>query len=163
MPSAFCEVYINIALYDAQFLKRHRIRTNQFQAMEEIINLAIEDPHARVVLAGHNIDHYLTPKFKEPDLILSTSRALGSIENSKVHGLWTGVLLGRLSEFNEDIITLYTAHTSSDSGFSVDGIQCLRQVADYYFDPEPYIRLYDVDKIHSYFRELRLSLRFVYI
>ncbi len=138
---------------------------NSIDALEEIIRLTIEDPHARVVLAGQNLDRYLVPKFKEPDLILSTSRALGSIENAKVHDLWSGVLLGRLSEFPSDVVVLYTGHTISDSDFGVDGIQCLRQrqMADSEFDSELYIRMGDIDKIHSYFRELRMSLRSVYI
>lgn len=39
-----------------------------------------------------DLNRYLTPKFQEPDLILSTSRALGSIENADVHELWSGIL-----------------------------------------------------------------------
>ncbi len=45
-----------------------------------------------------DLDRCRTPKFQEPDLILSTSRALGSVENADVHKMWSGVLLGRLRE-----------------------------------------------------------------
>lgn len=130
--------------------------------MEEIIDLTIENPLARMVLAEHNIDHYLASKYRERELSLATSKALDSIENEKVHNLWTGIFLGRIAEFPSAMVTFYTQRDISDSAFTVDGVQCLRQMGNSYFDPERFIRLYDVNKIHIYFRELRMSLRFVY-
>jgi len=58
----------------------------------------VDNPHTRVKLAERDISHYLIPKFDESDLFLFTSRALGAIKYAKVHDLWSGVLLGRLSE-----------------------------------------------------------------
>lgn len=119
-----------------------------------------------MVLAGHDLKHYLTPKFEESDLILSTSRALGSIHCARVHYIWSGVLLGRMNEFPLDVVTLFTMDAITDSDFPVDGVQRLRQskkflLPKYDFDFEQYIRLFDVNKIHSYLRELRMSLGFV--
>ncbi len=142
--------------------------STQFQALEDIINLAIEDPLARVMLAQHDVEHYLASKYKEQDLFLATSKALNAIENEKVHALWSGVLLGRMSEFPEEVVNLYTTTNISDSDFSVDGKTFYRQSLGVFIeelsgglDAERYIRLYNVDKYHSYFRELRMSLRFV--
>ncbi len=132
--------------------------------MEEIINLAIEDPLVRLVLARFDLEYYLSSKYRERDLFLATNKALDSIENEKVHNLWSGVLLGRLSEFPWEATWLYTVNCFSDSDFGVGGIQYARQIADSVdYNPESYINLYDVDKFHSYFRELRMSLRFVNI
>ncbi len=32
------------------------------------------------------------PKYKEPDLIVSTVKAFGSVEHADVHELWSGVI-----------------------------------------------------------------------
>ncbi len=129
--------------------------------MEEIINIAIEDPLARLVLSRFDLEHYLSLKYREHDLFLATNRALNSIENEKVHNLWSGVLLGRLSEFPWKAAWLYTTNYFSDSAFRVGGIQYVTQMVA--CNPESYINLYDVNKFHSLFRELRMSLRFVNI
>ncbi len=116
-----------------------------------------------MVFAQRDIGHYLTSKYSERDLLWATSKALDSIENEKVHKLWSSLLLGRIAEFPTEVVELFVPYFASDSDFSNDGIHYLRQMADSDFDPEWYIRLYDVNKIHSYFRELRMSLRCVNI
>lgn len=132
---------------------RHRIRTNQFEALEEIINLAIEDPHARIVLAHHDIGHYLTPMFDEPDLVLSTSRALGSIENADIHSLWSGVLLGRLSKYSGRI----PLNMISDSGFDTNALQKWTNLEGDKFSR--YLRSLHKHGIYHYIRALKMSLR----
>lgn len=38
---------------------------------------------------------YLLPRYREPDLIVSTSKALGSLDNAKVHELWSMFISSR--------------------------------------------------------------------
>lgn len=64
---------------------------NQLLALDEMVELAIEDPIVRATLAGCNLER-LMPKYKEPDLIMSTSKAFGSIEFSNVHRVWSEVI-----------------------------------------------------------------------
>lgn len=47
----------------------------------------------------------LTPKYGEPDLILSTSKALGSIRDTYTHQLWSAFILNHsLPLFGDDLI-----------------------------------------------------------
>lgn len=66
--------------------------STQLKALDEITNLAIEDPFIRTALVGCNLRRRLTPKFKEPDLLISTSKALGSVENTRIHSLWSDLI-----------------------------------------------------------------------
>ncbi|KLO04600.1 hypothetical protein SCHPADRAFT_896911 [Schizopora paradoxa] len=68
------------------------VRSTQMKALEEIKTLAIEDPIVCDFLSACNLQH-LVPKYREPDLIMATSRAVGCIENAKVHELWRHTLL----------------------------------------------------------------------
>lgn len=61
--------------------------------------------------------------------------------------------------FPPELVMLYTR--AIDTDFDVDGVQCLRWLETIGLDLERGTPLYDVDKIHSYVRELRMSLRFV--
>ncbi len=70
--------------------------------MEEIINLTVEDPLVRAVLAGCDL-RCLIPKYKEPDLIISTSKVFGSIENAGVHRLWSDAITS--FQANEDFVS----------------------------------------------------------
>ncbi len=111
--------------------------------MEHIVCLTVEDPHARAKLAERDISHYLTPQFDEPDLLLFTSRALGAIKYTKVHDLWSGVLLGRLSEYSGEV-SLYKI---TDSGFDMDRIR--RLASSRGVDLDRYLRSLDEEKIRS--------------
>ncbi|KLO10032.1 hypothetical protein SCHPADRAFT_943191 [Schizopora paradoxa] len=63
----------------------------QLVALNEIISLSIEDPHVRALLQSCDHDRLLA-KYSEPDLIMTTSKALGSIKNVQVHSLWSRIL-----------------------------------------------------------------------
>ena len=65
--------------------------------MEEIIDLAIEDPIAREVISKSRFSEIVL-KYTEPDLVRSTERALGSIADVKTHHIWSDVISGRLLE-----------------------------------------------------------------
>ncbi len=52
--------------------------------------VALEDPVIRMTLKEFDLN-LLSPKYSEPDLIISTSKALGSLENARVHDLWSSV------------------------------------------------------------------------
>ncbi len=65
--------------------------STQLKALEEITSLSVEDPFIRSVLVGCNL-RALVPKYKEPDLIVSTIKAFGSMEHAHVHELWSGVI-----------------------------------------------------------------------
>lgn len=62
--------------------------STQRKALEEIIDLTIEDPVIHRQLAQSRLSH-LVPQYEEPDLILSASRALGSIRNAHTHNIWS--------------------------------------------------------------------------
>ncbi|KLO05754.1 hypothetical protein SCHPADRAFT_713710 [Schizopora paradoxa] len=64
-----------------------RVLSTQLVALDEIITLTIEDPIIRMMLKECDLS-CLTPSYGEPDLIVSTSKALGSIENTKIHDDW---------------------------------------------------------------------------
>ncbi len=66
----------------------------QLQALEEILALTIADPQIRLVLGECNLRR-LSPEYREPDLILSTSKVLSSIENTHVHSLWSELIRRR--------------------------------------------------------------------
>ncbi len=110
-----------------------------------------------MVLAEHDLDYYLTPKFNEPDLILSTSRALDSIGSTEVHDLWSNVLSGRLSEYSGEL-RLYMI---TNSGFNVNAIRFMKHLEGSNLDN--YLRSLHEDKTYPFIRALKMSLRFVAI
>ncbi len=61
--------------------------------MEELQDLAIEDPTVRRVLAESRLCR-LKPEYGEPDLIISSTRALNSITDDRTHHLWSNFVLG---------------------------------------------------------------------
>jgi len=68
-----------------------RVLSTQLKALEEITSLSVEDPLIRSILVGCNL-RALVPKYKEPDLIVSTIKTFGSMEHAQVHELWSGVI-----------------------------------------------------------------------
>lgn len=74
----------------------YRLRSNvlstQLIALEEVTALAIEDPVVRAILASSRLE-YLAPKYLEPDLLLASAKAFGSIKDAITHGLWTSIIL----------------------------------------------------------------------
>ncbi|KLO19911.1 hypothetical protein SCHPADRAFT_46400 [Schizopora paradoxa] len=77
---------------------RSHVHSTQIKALAEITDLAMEDPLIRATLCACNLGQ-LVPSYKEPDLIMATMRAVGSIENAEVHELWTGALLQSRGDF----------------------------------------------------------------
>ncbi len=75
--------------------------------MEGIISLTVEDLRVREMLGTCDLGR-LSPKYKEPDLILSTSRALGSIEFVNVHCAWSA-FLADASEGPLSVLPVYSA------------------------------------------------------
>ncbi|KLO18446.1 hypothetical protein SCHPADRAFT_886159 [Schizopora paradoxa] len=57
---------------------RSRVRRTQFQALEEIMKLCVEDPLIRDALSGCDLGR-LAPKYREQDLAMTHSRALQCI------------------------------------------------------------------------------------
>ncbi|KLO04596.1 hypothetical protein SCHPADRAFT_947589 [Schizopora paradoxa] len=70
---------------------RSRVIDTQFVALEEIINLALEDPLVRAVLANSDHNRLIT-HYVESDLLVATTKALGAIEFNNVHRVWAPVL-----------------------------------------------------------------------
>ena len=64
----------------------------QLKALAEIVNLTIEDPIIRQALGELRLST-LAPKYKEPNLLISTSRALYSVTDTKTHSLWSPLVL----------------------------------------------------------------------
>jgi len=64
----------------------------QLKALEEIVDLAIEDPIIRQVLRESRLSK-LSPKYGEFNLLMSTSRAICSISDTETHSLWSPLVL----------------------------------------------------------------------
>lgn len=64
---------------------------NQLVALDEIVDLAFEDPLIRAILASCNLNRLIT-NYDEPDHIMSAVKALGAIEFSDVHRIWSETL-----------------------------------------------------------------------
>lgn len=79
-----------------------QVLSTQLVALDEIVALTIEDPVIRMTLKEFDLN-LLSPKYSEPDLIISTSKALGSLENARVHDLWSSVVSSRGRCFFEDV------------------------------------------------------------
>ncbi|KLO05751.1 hypothetical protein SCHPADRAFT_946646 [Schizopora paradoxa] len=95
------------------------VLSTQLLALNEIVQLSTEDPIIRIMLKRCNLTK-LVPRFTEPDLITSTSKALGSLEDTKIHGIWSLVLSSNGRSLDnvdsEDFRTL--KNTLRDSGAS---------------------------------------------
>ncbi|KLO04426.1 hypothetical protein SCHPADRAFT_947702 [Schizopora paradoxa] len=70
---------------------RSHIKSNQLIALGEIVELAIEDPQIRIILASCDLDRLAT-HYEEPDVLIATTRALGAVEFSIVHHVWAPIL-----------------------------------------------------------------------
>ncbi|KLO07531.1 hypothetical protein SCHPADRAFT_1001605 [Schizopora paradoxa] len=137
---------------------RHRIASTQFRALEEIINLTIEDPLVRFVFAELNIDRYLDAKFEESNLILASSRAIGSIRAAQVHDLWSGVLLGRFSVLYSlsELSGKVPLRSITSSDFDVTALRYLhgQKINDF----DRFLRSLHEDPLFSFLRQLKTSL-----
>ncbi|KLO07309.1 hypothetical protein SCHPADRAFT_655443 [Schizopora paradoxa] len=71
---------------------RSHVKSNQFIALEEIVQLAMKDPRIRVILAHCNLNRLIT-HYNEPNLLSATVKALGAVEFSDVHRIWTPIFL----------------------------------------------------------------------
>ncbi|KLO15350.1 hypothetical protein SCHPADRAFT_270515 [Schizopora paradoxa] len=132
---------------------RNTVSTTQYEALDEIISLTIEDPHTRVLLAKQDLSHYLAHKYNEPYLKLMTSRALDSVENERVHNLWSGVLQGRLSRYTGEIML----QNITESGFDVDGIMKADTMHRGH-DLARFLRSLEEDNMVAYLRALKTTL-----
>lgn len=70
---------------------RSHVEGNQLIALEEIIELSMKDPRIRAILADCDLNRLIT-HYDEPDLLISTVKALGSVEYSSVHRVWAPIL-----------------------------------------------------------------------
>ena len=64
----------------------------QLVALEELTAFPFEDPLLGAILRGCRID-VLEPKYREPDLLVATAKAFGSITNARTHALWSSLLI----------------------------------------------------------------------
>ena len=71
-----------------QLFSRSRLVSTQLVASEELVKLAIEDPVIRSILADFRLNN-LAPKFEEPDVLLTTTKAFSFIKDTETHSLWT--------------------------------------------------------------------------
>ncbi|KLO05070.1 hypothetical protein SCHPADRAFT_738248 [Schizopora paradoxa] len=95
---------------------RSHILDVEMQAFEEIISLSVEEPLVREVLAGSNVYYRLEPKFKEPNLILSSSKALGCLRRSEIHHLWSDLIACEGRNIGLDIFNNGTSTLLFDQG-----------------------------------------------
>ncbi len=83
-------------LYSAHVLE------TQLVALDEIIALSVEDPVIRNSLTECDLRR-LSPTYGEADLIISMSKALGSLDNAREHNLWSLFISSRGRYFLDDI------------------------------------------------------------
>ncbi|KLO18486.1 hypothetical protein SCHPADRAFT_936160 [Schizopora paradoxa] len=81
---------------------RSKVSSTQLAALDEMIDLTIEDPLIRTTLAECDLSGLL-PKYKEPDLIISTIKALGSIQYARIHGIWSDVIQVSCNKTDEEL------------------------------------------------------------
>ncbi|KLO08847.1 hypothetical protein SCHPADRAFT_592790 [Schizopora paradoxa] len=72
---------------------RSNLLSTQLSALDEVTTLAIEDSLIRAIFLECQI-RCLEPKFIEPDLLLRSTRALASIQETAIHELWSSTILG---------------------------------------------------------------------
>ena len=65
--------------------------STQLKALEEILDLTIEDPIIREALQQSRLSK-LTPKYEESDILIATSKALYSVTDTETHSLWRRAL-----------------------------------------------------------------------
>ncbi|KLO15819.1 hypothetical protein SCHPADRAFT_244812 [Schizopora paradoxa] len=68
------------------------VLSTQIKAAEEIFELTVDDPIVRRLLAESRVDR-LVPNYREPDLLVVTSKALGSVMDAHTHRLWSILIL----------------------------------------------------------------------
>ncbi len=68
-----------------------QVFSTQLVALDEILELSVTDPVIRFILKEFDI-YRLSTEYSEPDLIISTSKALGSLENAYVHDIWSSII-----------------------------------------------------------------------
>ncbi|KLO04074.1 hypothetical protein SCHPADRAFT_897309 [Schizopora paradoxa] len=83
-------------------LARSRVISTQLDALDEIVNLAIEDPLICAILASCDLNRLVT-HYSEPDLLLSTERALGAVEFTHVHRVWEALFISLSSRRSRDV------------------------------------------------------------
>ncbi|KLO08855.1 hypothetical protein SCHPADRAFT_981278 [Schizopora paradoxa] len=65
-----------------------RILSTQLDALEQVMALSMEDSLLRAIFAECRLD-YLEPLYNEPNLLLTSMRALASIQETATHELWS--------------------------------------------------------------------------
>ncbi|KLO15817.1 hypothetical protein SCHPADRAFT_244654 [Schizopora paradoxa] len=68
-----------------------KLLSTQIKALDEIIDLATQDPVVRREFAGSKLG-YLALRYNEPYIRTSTSRALSSITEVQTHDIWSGLI-----------------------------------------------------------------------
>lgn len=77
-------------------MRRSEVRATQLVALEEMTTLSIDDPIVRTMLTSIPLASFV-PNYQDPDLLLATAKAFGSINNSETHAQWSPIVLrGRL-------------------------------------------------------------------
>jgi len=80
------------------------VPSTQLKALEEIVDLTIEDPIIRKALQQSRLS-ILTPKYEDPDILIATSKALYSVTDSKTHSLWSLVISKHFYDYEEDYLS----------------------------------------------------------
>ncbi|KLO06943.1 hypothetical protein SCHPADRAFT_1002030 [Schizopora paradoxa] len=70
---------------------RSRMLATQLQALDEIVDLVTFDAVVRAIFLESSLD-LLVAKYKEPDLITATARALSCVNDTKTHTIWSDLI-----------------------------------------------------------------------
>lgn len=89
--------------------------STQLKALEEIMDLAIKDPDIRRLPAESRLGH-LTPKYRELDVIISTSKAV-SVRDVQTHHLWPDFILGGRFAWMDGVLPMPSNLTKSFKDF----------------------------------------------
>ncbi|KLO08845.1 hypothetical protein SCHPADRAFT_944117 [Schizopora paradoxa] len=107
-----------------------KLVSTQLVALDEVTGLAIEDSLIREIFSECRLE-YLQPKYLEPNLFLTSAKALASIEEAATHELWSSVILRQNSdskfEYNRKSIenSLFDPNTSFIAGrHLLNVVQC---------------------------------------
>ncbi|KLO08844.1 hypothetical protein SCHPADRAFT_931543 [Schizopora paradoxa] len=79
-----------------------KLLSTQLAAFNEVTELAIDDSLIRAIFADYYRLECLEPKFFEPDLLLTSAKALASIEEAETHKLWSTIILRSQSSYGSD-------------------------------------------------------------
>ncbi|KLO07246.1 hypothetical protein SCHPADRAFT_656886 [Schizopora paradoxa] len=93
---------------------RSEVLSTQISALEEVTALAMDDLVIRAVFAECRLE-YFEPKYTEPNLLLSTTKALCSIKDTATHELWSTIILRPKLEL--DWQTIGRSFRDPDSSF----------------------------------------------